>query len=176
VAIIVGNLIHQWFEHLSLKEINDLPAEPDFHHPLLVSWRSALKTAGLGEQQLSYAMRRLLKGLSQVREDEYAQFIFADRDSTQTELGVVAYFDNALRKFSIDRMFEHDGVLWIVDHKTTDTRETNLEQFVDQQVQQRHKKQLEAYGRLMHQIDERPIQLAVYFPLIKQLRSWSFSN
>ena len=111
-----------------------------------------------------------------MQQDANAEFIFADRSSTKTELGVAAYIDGALRRFSIDRTFEDDGVVWIVDHKTTDTRERNLEQFADTQVQERHKKQLEAYGRLMRQIDARPIQLAVYFPLLKQLRSWSFSD
>ena len=176
VAIIVGNLIHQWFEYLDLGELHCLPEEPDYHHPLLASWRSALQAAGLDDQQKSYALRRLLKAVRQVQQDANAEFIFADRSSTKTELGVAAYIDGALRRFSIDRTFEDDGVVWIVDHKTTDTRERNLEQFADTQVQERHKKQLEAYGRLMRQIDARPIQLAVYFPLLKQLRSWSFSD
>jgi len=60
-------------------------------------------------------------------------------------------------------------VRWIVDYKSTDTKSTEVAEFADEQVQLRHRTQLEKYGRLMSQIDARPIKLAVYFPLLRDL-------
>ena len=174
VAIAVGTLLHKWMENLSWDQLCALPDEIDFNHPLVASWRGLLKAQGFTGDALSYAMARLLKAITQMRTDATAEFVFKSRSSTKTELAVSAYIDNSLRQFSIDRTFIEDGTLWVVDHKTTDTRRTDLEQFALEQIESRHRKQLEGYGRLMHEIGGKPVQLAVYFPLLKQIHSWPF--
>jgi len=60
------------------------------------------------------------------------------------------------------------------------TRQADVASFAKQQVAERHKDQLEHYGRLYHQLNHhqgvtQPIQLAVYFPLLQQLVSWPFA-
>ena len=80
-----------------------------------------------------------------------------------------------VKKSIIDRTFVDDaGVRWIVDYKSTPTKNKDLQAFAQEQVKMRHQNQLERYGELMSEIDNRPIQLAVYFPLIKQLVSWPY--
>ena len=82
-----------------------------------------------------------------------------------------------VKKFIIDRTFvDQNNVRWIVDYKSTPTKNKDLHAFAKEQVELRHKTQLEHYGQLMSQIDDREIQLAVYFPLIKQLISWPFQR
>ena len=44
------------------------------------------------------------------------------------------------------------------------------------QIIERHQEQLQKYGELMSQIDSRPIKLAVYFPMLSELRSWDFEK
>ena len=82
-----------------------------------------------------------------------------------------------VNKYRIDRTFiDQDNVRWIVDYKTTDTRAEDIDHFVEQQIAERHKAQLEKYGSLMSEIDAREIKLAVYFPMLAKLSSWDYQR
>ena len=43
--------------------------------------------------------------------------------------------------------------------------------FLDRE-QQRYRAQLERYAALMRRIDEQPVKLGLYFPLLKGWREW----
>jgi hypothetical protein len=65
---------------------------------------------------------------------------------------------------------EH-GVRWIVDFKTGAHEGGALEEFIDGEVE-RYRPQLERYARLMRHLDERPLRVGLYFPLLKAWREW----
>ena len=80
-----------------------------------------------------------------------------------------------IQHYKIDRTFVDEfGTRWIIDYKTTITRQSDVAAFVDSQVEERHKPQLENYGHLMSKLDPRPIMLAVYFPMLSELRNWPY--
>jgi len=69
----------------------------------------------------------------------------------------------------IDRTFiDADGTLWIIDYKTSRHEGPDVNAFLDQE-QERYRPQLEKYGVLLQNCDNRPIKLGLYFPL---LRGW----
>ncbi len=41
---------------------------------------------------------------------------------------------------------------------------------------QRYAPQLETYAKLLRQLEDRPIRLALYFPLLDELLSWDFAG
>ena len=49
------------------------------------------------------------------------------------------------------------------------------EQFLDSE-QQRYKTQLEIYARAMFAMEQRPIRLGLYFPMLTQWREWEFKG
>jgi ATP-dependent exoDNAse (exonuclease V) beta subunit len=72
----------------------------------------------------------------------------------------------------LDRTFvDQDGVRWIIDYKTSRHEGGDLDEFFDMQ-QQRYQGQLERYARLMNNMEQRPIRLGLYFPLLKGWREW----
>ena len=72
----------------------------------------------------------------------------------------------------IDRTFvDENGVRWIVDYKTGTHEGGDVEAFLDRE-QERYRAQLEQYAALMRMLDNRPVKLGLYFPLLKGWREW----
>jgi ATP-dependent exoDNAse (exonuclease V) beta subunit len=74
----------------------------------------------------------------------------------------------------IDRTFVDDnGTCWIIDYKTGSHRGGSVDEFLDQE-QVRYRQQLERYANAMSKMEDRPIRLGLYFPLLGGWREWEF--
>lgn len=168
----VGIVLHDWLQHVGPEVLNvALDAQ------LERRWRAELKALRVPDNKLAAAVRRLKQAASNIQNDSQAHFIFQPYAIQQNEYPLACYQDGSVQTFRIDRTFvDQQGIRWVVDYKSTFTKQLQLDDFVDQQVQLRHRKQLQKYGKLISQIDERPIKLAVYFPLLNQLRSWEYQG
>jgi ATP-dependent helicase/nuclease subunit A len=70
----------------------------------------------------------------------------------------------------VDRTFvDAEGVRWIVDYKTGTHEGSDVEGFLNSE-QERYRAQLEGYARLLG--DDRPVRVALYFPLLGGWREW----
>jgi ATP-dependent helicase/nuclease subunit A len=73
----------------------------------------------------------------------------------------------------IDRTFiDEKGVRWIIDYKTGSHTGGGIDEFLDRE-QERYSQQLQAYARVMSRLEDNPIRLALYFPLMAGWREWS---
>jgi len=71
-----------------------------------------------------------------------------------------------------DRTFvDAEGVRWIVDFKLSRHEGADKEAFLDAE-RERYRDQLEKYARAMHGMDQRPVRLGLYFPLLRGWREW----
>jgi hypothetical protein len=77
----------------------------------------------------------------------------------------------ALEHIRLDRTFVAEGKRWIVDFKTSTHEGGGLDAFLDSEVA-RYAPQLERYAAAVAASDSRPLQLALYFPLLGELRAW----
>jgi len=176
VATGVGIVLHEWLQH------NDLDVlQMQVDERLKKLWRMELLALRVPEDRLNFAVQRLAKAVSNIQADTEAHFLFSDNPTAQNEYAISAYEQGAVKNYRIDRTFvDEQGRRWIVDYKSTDTNASDVVAFVDEQVAIRHRAQLERYGDLLEEIDradhheKRPIKLAVYFPLLKQLRVWDY--
>ena len=170
VAAAVGVVMHNWLQynsdHLFSVVVDDA---------LIRQWRAELNTLRVPADRQKWAVERLVQAIKTMQSDDKAQFIFADRDLQDNEYALSALENGTVSTYRLDRTFvdEHD-TRWVIDYKTTSTAAEDLDSFVDQQVTERHRPQLEKYGALMSQLDSRPIKLAVYFPMLGRLRSWDY--
>lgn len=172
VATGVGVVLHNWLQHNTAQV---LAASLD--EKLLRRWRAELLGLRVPSERIEYAVKRLSRAVQNIKADKDAHFLFANYAEQQNEYAVSAFEDGFVKQYRFDRTFvDNDGVRWIVDYKSTDTNNQNIDAFVDQQVAERHRSQLQKYGALMSQIDQRPTRLAVYFPMLKQLRTWSYNR
>jgi len=170
VATGVGVVLHNWLQYNSDKvlstEIDDV---------LLQRWRAELTAQRVPDKHIDFGVERIARGVRNIQTDTDAHFIFAEYPVAFNEYAL-AYVENGIvKRHRLDRTFvDNSGVRWVVDYKTTDTQAEDIVSFADQQLE-RHRSQLEKYGELISELDDAPIQLAVYFPLL-QLRSWRYQK
>jgi len=170
VAAAVGILLHDFLQYNSSNLFN-----VQINDALKRRWRAELLARRVPDNRIEYALQRLVKAVHHIQNDENARFIFADYAVMKNEYAISTLENGVVKKYRIDRTFIDDqGVRWVVDYKSTSTRREDVAGFVDSQIEERHRQQLEKYGELMRRIDSRPIKLAVYFPLLEQLRVWDY--
>ncbi|MFT6408571.1 MAG: ATP-dependent exoDNAse (exonuclease V) beta subunit [Arenicella sp.] len=170
VATGVGIVLHDWLQYNGAKVLS-LEIGPS----LVQRWRAELLNLRVPYSSLDYALQRLVVAVKNIQSHKEAHFLFENYPESQNEFTLSALENGSVNKYRLDRTFvDHQHVRWIVDYKSTAHDNDDVAEFAAEQVRSRHKAQLEKYGFLFSQVDARPIQLAVYFPLLKQLISWPY--
>lgn len=177
MATAVGVVLHQFLQHHG-DEVLNLKIGPE----ILSRWRDELKALRVPFERLGEAQGRLQKAIRNIQNDDKAHFLFAPYQDAQNELAIAAHENGQVKYYRLDRTFtDNEGRRWIVDYKSTVTRQADVEAFAREQVELRHRSQLEHYGQLFTQLNHhqgvtQPIRLAVYFPLLQQLVSWPLTK
>jgi ATP-dependent exoDNAse (exonuclease V) beta subunit len=145
-----------------------------------LEWRaetvtSALVSEGLAGEKLAEAARRVNAALERTVSDDRGIWILAEHEDDGRELALTGVVDDRPRNIIIDRTFVDSGVRWIIDYKTGTHEGGGRSAFLDNE-QRRYAPQLEKYGRVMQQIEERPIRLALYYPMLQGWREWPFEG
>jgi ATP-dependent exoDNAse (exonuclease V) beta subunit len=70
----------------------------------------------------------------------------------------------------VDRTFiDETGTRWIVDYKSSSHEGSGLDRFLDNECE-RYRDQLEGYRRLFAALEDRPVRMGLYFPLLNGWR------
>ena len=166
VAKTIGVLMHRQLEliskgqwQLNQQSINDYAA----------AMYEQLLSSGYNEKNARYAQQRIEQGLINVLNDPKAQWILsAQHLESACELALTGVVDGEYKAFVIDRTFvDEEGIRWIIDYKTGSHLGDDVAGFI-QSEKDRYQAQLQQYKTLMAQIDDRPIKLALYFPMMKR--------
>ena len=105
-------------------------------------------------------------------DDERGAWLLADHLEGEVELALAQTSSEGVRELVVDRTFvDEGGTRWIVDYKTGGHEGGDLTTFLDTD-QERYSAQLENYAKVMGEMDDRPIRLGLYFPLIRAWRDW----
>jgi ATP-dependent exoDNAse (exonuclease V) beta subunit len=140
--------------------------------------RTLLAQAGVPEPDLDGATQRALEALRATVADEKGRWVLRRHTDDRSEYDVTAVLDGELRRLRVDRTFVDDaGRRWIVDYKTSTHEGGRPEEFLDREME-RYRKDMERYARVMRALEpERPVRLALYFPLVQGgWREWDFSG
>jgi ATP-dependent helicase/nuclease subunit A len=172
VATGVGIVLHDWLQYNGAKVL-----ELKVGSSLVQRWRAELLNLRVPVSSLDYAVQRLVIAVKNIQSHKEAHFLFENYPESNNEFTLSALENGSVNKYRLDRTFvDHAGTRWIVDYKSTVHDNDDVAEFAAEQVRSRHKGQLEKYGFLFSQVDARPIQLAVYFPLLQQLISWPYAS
>ncbi|MGH9967318.1 MAG: PD-(D/E)XK nuclease family protein [Pyrinomonadaceae bacterium] len=141
-------------------------------HP---SFKSELESVGVPQEQINAAVKRVAEVLMQTLEDKRGRWLLGGKREAHCEWRFTDLLDGELVDVRIDRTFvDENGARWIIDYKTGTHEGGAREEFLDRE-QERYREQLERYAALMHMLDNRPVKLGLYFPLLKGSREWSVS-
>ncbi len=172
-----GTLVHrllqqiteQGYQHWQTKDLN--------HYQQ--AWHHALLHLGVLPEQVPAALMATQNAIVNILVDPKGCWIL-DNSHTESacEQGFTLQQAHDSQHFIIDRTFIDDtGKRWIIDYKTSQPQDQteNIEQFLHQQ-KQKYAAQLQQYGDILWQLEQRPIGLALYFPLIQQWIEWEYSQ
>jgi ATP-dependent helicase/nuclease subunit A len=135
--------------------------------------RAMLSSLGVPQVDLAEAAGSVEKALLNTLQDERGRWILAPHAEAESELEITGLVEGKLYQARIDRTFIDElGVRWIIDYKTSSHEGGNLENFLENE-KDRYQPQLERYARLLAQKEERPVRLALYFPLLQSWREWA---
>jgi ATP-dependent helicase/nuclease subunit A len=97
----------------------------------------------------------------------------AEHTDARSEYALTGVHDSMVRHVVLDRSFIDDqGTRWIVDFKLSRHEGGQREAFLDSE-RERYRAQLETYAQVLADIEDRPIRLGLYFPLLTGWREWA---
>jgi len=167
----IGTLVHRYLErigHEGLCGWDD--ARIDQLQPAL---RAGLADLGVGEDDLGQAVTRAAAALKQTLADPRGRWLLGEQAEARCEWALSEHGPFGVSHHVIDRSFvDADGTRWIIDYKTGSHGGSDIDAFLDQE-RDRYAEQLAGYARVVRAIDDRPIRLALYHPLLGGWRDWS---
>lgn len=162
-----GTVLHRILRQIVVEGVNTWNLDTiDSRKPF---WDIQLRQ--LGVSQTEEALGLMSRAITNCLQSETAQWILSNQYAeSQCEFAVGYISQGGKPKTAVlDRTFVVDSLRWIIDYKMAEPAEDESQQgFLNHQVQQ-YRAQLEHYAELFSQMDDTPIKIALYFPLINHL-------
>jgi ATP-dependent helicase/nuclease subunit A len=120
------------------------------------------------------AAAQVIAAIAATLTDGRGRWLFAaEHADARSEYALTSALDAALHHVVLDRTFvDAQGTRWIVDFKLSQHEGGDREAFLDRE-RERYRAQLEGYARVVGDMEDRPIRLALYFPLLRAWREWA---
>ena len=165
----VGTVVHRYLQRIAEQGLERWNARRVAE--LGPAFARELELLGVEAAERAGAVERVVTALSRALADGHGRFVLAPHAEARSELRLTLRAGAALEHVRLDRTFVAEGKRWIVDFKTSTHEGGGLEAFLDTEVA-RYAPQLERYAAAVAASDARPLQLALYFPLLGELRAW----
>ena len=148
----LGTIVHFYLEHAEF-------------NPSSLSVETMLTERGVPKRLLYSLSEKILGLLKNTKRDKNFEWIFKYRESTEVE----SEFSNSTQTIIVDRLFVEDGVLWIIDFKTSSLHNgENVNAFIERQTNA-HQGQIENYKGILEEFFQLPSKSALYCPAASQL-------
>ncbi|MEX2525623.1 MAG: UvrD-helicase domain-containing protein [Gammaproteobacteria bacterium] len=138
-------------------------------------YRLSLKRLGIPDagEDMNEALATVEDALVNLIRDRRAHWLLDHRHGdARNEYAVSGVYAGKLINVVLDRTFiDEEGVRWIVDYKTSRHKGGNVDAFLDRE-RERYREQLERYAAVVRNMDNRPVKLGLYFPLLQGWREW----
>lgn len=144
----------------------------DNHPPSIaeIPWNLAryeVKKLGFDETMQHEALELIQEQITRLFQDKRGAWMIAKHDKEQNEFALLVEHQGKLATRIIDRTFEEDQKLWIIDFKTG--RE-------DQHSLQKHKEQLNQYGLYLSERSSLPIHCGIYYLTSNHWVDWTYQH
>jgi ATP-dependent helicase/nuclease subunit A len=165
----VGTVVHRHLQRIAEAGVDSESAasiERREH-----AFAQELRLLGVEEGEIAPATARVVAALRSALEDPSGRFVLGAHEDARSELTLTLRTGDVLEHVRLDRTFVANGERWIVDFKTSRHEGGDRAAFLDSEVE-RYRPQLDRYAAALAAIEGRVVCVALYFPLLKELRSW----
>ena len=182
----IGNAVHLFTEALAKRIALGTSAQA--LQPEVRNWKpriaAVLRSMGLGPTDVRTHSADVERALGNILNDETGRWLLSSQSGARSEEALATFTGEGFAGYRLDRVFyagesplsSGDDTLWIVDFKATDFRGAGVEVFLDAEVL-KYRAQMEMYAQLKRgELGTGcRIQLALYYPMLKKLRSWPYN-
>tara|TARA_Y100001936_G_scaffold243230_1_gene281758 strand:- start:5094 stop:8585 length:3492 start_codon:yes stop_codon:yes gene_type:complete len=172
----IGMVVHRWLKNIAEDAIDKWNKDRiDNLHNI---FKQNLIACGMSDNddEIEFAITKIKSALIHTIKDERGQWLLGPQKNAQNELSMTTVIDGNSVGLIIDRTFiGEDGLRWIVDYKTSSHVGSDIEFFLDRE-RERYRSQLNCYADMISRIDNRPIKLGLYFPLLNGWREWGYEG
>jgi ATP-dependent exoDNAse (exonuclease V) beta subunit len=171
----VGNVVHRLLQYLGDTGIDQV--KPEDRQRLKQVGQKMLERIGVPKAHFDDAVAKVGDAIESTVDDTRGQWILSGRhENARCELALSGHQDGKVKHMVIDRTFvDEQGTRWIIDYKTGTHAGGGADAFLDRE-QERYRHQLESYASALSKIEEKPIRMALYYPLLKGWREWPFQK
>lgn len=169
----IGSVVHRWLQRIAEDGLTGWNAQRI--RVLRKTVADELVASGLSADVVEDAAGRVATILEKTLADERGRWLLGSHDAAHSELRLTGLTEDGIANIVMDRSFvDEHGVRWIVDYKTGGHEGGDIDAFLDRE-RERYRSQLERYAALSRGLDERPIRLGLYFPLLGGWREWDWT-
>lgn len=164
----IGKLIHYIFYQMTQFDLDKINLLTLKNH-----YQSRLHEFGILQEETSYALNLAEVAINNILSDPRGRWILTQHEDARSEHSLASVQDSSFQSYIIDRTFIVNGKRWIIDFKTSVCEENKYAEFIDEQ-KNIYAEQLNTYATIYHNIENRPIFLGLYFPLMAQFCEWKY--
>ena len=170
----IGIALHAALQHVANIGLANYPSHKHHIHNIM---RVSLHREGLGIQHFDKAFKRCQYGLNKcIKSTRFAWLLDESHQDKHCEWALTYVEDGICKHMVLDYSFiDKHGTRWIIDYKTGSHFETDVEDFLDQELYRYtvETPQLPQYVRALQALEpERTIKAALYFPMLDGWREW----
>lgn len=161
-ATLVGTVVHRLLQQLSLTGASSWPTQPAEQSKLI---EACYRCYGV-THRASSTTEHIQTLINNVLKDDIGQWLLQPHEGSAAEYPLSLIQQGKTSQLIIDRTFiDEAGTRWIIDYKTTPFSEGDLAVFLAEE-KEKHQAQMALYRTAMESLENRPIQLGLYFPAI----------
>ncbi len=168
----VGTVVHRFLQRIGDVGVEKVTIDTIKQYASIA--RTMMLRLGVPKDHLDAAVERVNAALLATINDEKGKWVLSNRHqqgSCEYAISGVCY--GYVRHMIIDRTFiDESGTRWIIDYKTGAHTGGALADYLDRE-QERYSSQLYRYAEAIQKIEDNPIRLALYFPMMGGWREWS---
>lgn len=174
-ARLVGLVVHRYLSRIADAGVANWSAQKVEAQQDAIA--AHLKHLGVPPGELSQCINKVKTSLQKTLADQRGRWLLdANHTESRSEHALSSILSGKRARFIIDRSFiDANGNRWIVDYKTSMHLGGDLEGFLDNE-RVRYQTQLDRYARLFATMEERPIFLGLYFPMLSAWREWQYGE
>jgi ATP-dependent helicase/nuclease subunit A len=156
----IGTIVHAELRRLAATSRGETPD----YHPWLLE-------LGVGPHELASASARIREALQRTLDDARGRWLLSDQHrEAHSEWRLTGLHEGRIVNVIFDRMLvDEHGQRWVIDFKTSTHEGGGLDAFIDREAQ-RYGVQMRRYAALAARIDDAPVRVALYFPLLGVFR------
>jgi ATP-dependent exoDNAse (exonuclease V) beta subunit len=166
----VGTVVHEYLRIIAQEGLDAWSGERLAREGERI--KRKLRLHGVGRDELEDAAGSVASALANTLESAIGCWILAPRPGARCEYALTGALGGETVSVVMDRTFvDEDGTRWIVDYKTGIHEGGDRQAFLERETL-RYRGQMARYARLMRSMEDRPVRVGLFFPLIGGWRYW----